>query len=74
VVWAELKLENVSARLAFVLSAKELVWEVLKLEETVQRRVITSGGRRGAEYVRESTRGQVQIAQLVSVTLRNGLR
>jgi hypothetical protein len=40
-VWAALQMEDVRSKLAQPLSAMELVWEVLKLEDSVQRRVIT---------------------------------
>jgi hypothetical protein len=40
-VWDDLQLQEVRNRPAQAISAKELVWEILKLKKNVQRRVIT---------------------------------
>jgi hypothetical protein len=68
-LWAALQMEDVRSKLAQPLSTVELVWEVLKLEDSVQRRVITLLYLWWTERCRvregETLRTQEQLAQLV---------
>jgi len=69
-VWDDLQLQELRDRLAQAISAKELVWEILKLKENVQRRVITLMYIWWSERCRiregDALRGLGQIAQMVN--------
>jgi hypothetical protein len=68
-VWEDMQLQGVRDQLAQAITAKELVWEVLKLKKEVQRRVITVMYIWWSERCRvregDAPRSSGQIAQIV---------